>query len=177
MSFYSHLQKLSSQLTVVVEEIDGLTPNQMFEAANLYLGAKVSAATQRIKVNKPEKEEQFLITIDKNQGTVDSFNGVDFKWVLISTEKPNNNRGGENSQSEFRLLELSFHKKHRDMVLRSYLPYILQKSKEIKEERKVVKLLFGLKLKLWAQKGVGPKRGEKPEAQPKAQKAEMAFPD
>ncbi|KAB2628148.1 mitochondrial chaperone BCS1-like [Pyrus ussuriensis x Pyrus communis] len=139
-SFYSRLQKLSSQLTVVVEELDGLTPNQMFEAANLYLGAKVSAATRRIKVNKPEKEEQFLITIDKNQGIVDSFNGVDFKWVLISTEKPNSKRGGENSQSEVRQLELSFHKKHRDMVLRSYLPYILQKSKEIKEERKVVKL-------------------------------------
>ncbi|KAM1118241.1 hypothetical protein FF1_042492 [Malus domestica] len=110
-SFYSHLQKLSSQLTVVVEEIDGLTPNKMFETANLYLGAKVSAATRRIKVNKPEKDEQFLITIDKNQGIVDSFNGVDFKWVLISTEKPNSNRGGENSQSEVRLLELSFHKK------------------------------------------------------------------
>ncbi|KAM1463594.1 hypothetical protein ACFX13_043281 [Malus domestica] len=110
-SFYSHLQKLSSQLTVVVEEIDGLTPNKMFETANLYLGAKVSAAMRRIKVNKPEKDEQFLITIDKNQGIVDSFNGVDFKWVLISTEKPNSNRGGENSQSEVRLLELSFHKK------------------------------------------------------------------
>ncbi|KAM1021461.1 hypothetical protein ACFX2I_042566 [Malus domestica] len=92
-SFYSHLQKLSSQLTVVVEEIDGLTPNKMFETANLYLGAKVSAAMRRIKVNKPEKDEQFLITIDKNQGIVDSFNGVDFKWVLISTEKPNNYNG------------------------------------------------------------------------------------
>ncbi|KAM1118239.1 hypothetical protein FF1_042491 [Malus domestica] len=68
-SFYSGLQKLSSQLTVVVEELDGLTPNQMFEAANLYLGAKVSAATRRIKVNKPEKEEQFLITIDKHRKT------------------------------------------------------------------------------------------------------------
>ncbi|CAN6722255.1 unnamed protein product [Malus baccata var. baccata] len=89
-SFYSRLQKLSSQLTVVVEELDGLTPNQMFEAANLYLGAKVSAATRRIKVNKPEKEEQFLITIDKNQGIVDSFNdysGTDY-WSSINLDHP-----------------------------------------------------------------------------------------
>ncbi|KAH0990499.1 hypothetical protein GBA52_001982 [Prunus armeniaca] len=140
-SFYSRLQKLSSQITVVVEELDGLTPNEMFEAANLYLGTLLSTSTRRIKVNKPEKEKQLLVTIDKNQGLVDCFKGVNFKWVLVSSQKPaSNGKREDHSQSEVRQLELSFHKKHRDMVLSSYLPYILNKSKEIKEERKVVKL-------------------------------------
>ncbi|PQQ03867.1 AAA-ATPase [Prunus yedoensis var. nudiflora] len=140
-SFYSRLQKLSSQITVVVEELDGLTPNEMFEAANLYLGTLLSTSTRRIKVNKPEKEKQLLVTIDKNQGLVDCFKGVNFKWVLVTSQKPaSNGKREDHSQSEVRQLELSFHKKHRDMVLSSYLPYILNKSKEIKEERKVVKL-------------------------------------
>ncbi|XP_021831587.1 AAA-ATPase At3g50940-like [Prunus avium] len=140
-SFYSRLQKLSSQITVVVEELDGLTPNEMFEAANLYLGTLLSTSTRRIKVNKPEKEKQLLVTIDKNQGLVDYFKGVNFKWVLVTSQKPaSNGKREDHSQSEVRQLELSFHKKHRDMVLSSYLPYILNKSKEIKEERKVVKL-------------------------------------
>ncbi|BFG17760.1 hypothetical protein CerSpe_040340 [Prunus speciosa] len=140
-SFYSRLQKLSSQITVVVEELDGLTPNEMFEAANLYLGTLFSTSTRRIKVNKPEKEKQLLVTIDKNQGLVDCFKGVNFKWVLVTSQKPaSNDKREDHSQSEVRQLELSFHKKHRDMVLSSYLPYILNKSKEIKEERKVVKL-------------------------------------
>ncbi|OVA18769.1 hypothetical protein BVC80_1831g339 [Macleaya cordata] len=36
--------------------------------------------------------------------------------------------------------ELSFHKKHKDKVQECYLPYVLKKSKELKEENKVVKL-------------------------------------
>ncbi|XP_050366523.1 AAA-ATPase At3g50940-like [Argentina anserina] len=142
-SFFStHLKKLSSQLTIVVDEFDGLTPNQMFEAANLYLGTKLSSSTQRIKVNKPEKEKQLQVNIDRNQDLVDIFNGVKFKWVLV-TEKPpaaSNKTRDQGSQSEVRHFEISFHKKHRDMVLSSYLPYVLKKHREIKEERKVVKL-------------------------------------
>lgn len=35
---------------------------------------------------------------------------------------------------------MNFHKKHKDNVLKGYLPYILRKAKEIKEEKKVVRL-------------------------------------
>ncbi|KAL6212886.1 hypothetical protein ACLB2K_018101 [Fragaria x ananassa] len=135
----SRLKKLSWQLTVVIDEFDGLTPNQMFEAANLYLGTELSSKTQRIKVNKPEKEKQLQVNIDRNQELVDYFNGVKFKWVMV-TEKPAANKRDQGSQSEVRHFEISFHKKHRDMVLGSYLPYVLKKHREIKEEIKVVKL-------------------------------------
>ncbi|KAL6207463.1 hypothetical protein ACLB2K_018421 [Fragaria x ananassa] len=135
----SRLKKLSWQLTVVIDEFDGLTPNQMFEAANLYLGTELSSKTQRIKVNKPEKEKQLQVNIDRNQELVDYFNGVKFKWVMV-TEKPAANKRDQGSQSEVRHFEISFHKKHRDMVLSSYLPYVLKKHREIKEEIKVVKL-------------------------------------
>nr|XP_011459538.1 PREDICTED: probable mitochondrial chaperone BCS1-A [Fragaria vesca subsp. vesca] len=135
----SRLKKLSWQLTVIIDEFDGLTPNQMFEAANLYLGTELSSKTQRIKVNKPEKEKQLQVNIDRNQELVDYFNGVKFKWVMV-TEKPAANKRDQGSQSEVRHFEISFHKKHRDMVLSSYLPYVLKKHGEIKEERKMVKL-------------------------------------
>ncbi|GMP57671.1 hypothetical protein CsSME_00021655 [Camellia sinensis var. sinensis] len=41
---------------------------------------------------------------------------------------------------ERRSIELFFHKKYREMVLSSYLPYVLERSKAMKEENKVVKL-------------------------------------
>uniref|UniRef100_A0A7N2KSU8 AAA+ ATPase domain-containing protein n=1 Tax=Quercus lobata TaxID=97700 RepID=A0A7N2KSU8_QUELO len=108
--FSSNLQKLStcfsSQLTLVIQEFDGLIADHMFEAANVYLGEKLSPLTSRIKADS-------------------------------------NSRGNEEEEfasSEIRHFELSFHKKHRDMVLRSYLPYILQKAKAVGEEKKIVKL-------------------------------------
>ena len=147
--FHSCLQRLStrllSQLIVVVQEFDGLNANHMFEAANVYLGEKQSPLTSRIKVNKMEKERELAVTIDKGEELVDIYNGVKFKWVLVSSrnDKPvSNTRSNQQgfAASETRHFELSFHKKHRDMVLRYYLPYVLEQAKAIREQRKTVKL-------------------------------------
>lgn len=139
--------RLSSRLTVVIEESDGLTANQMFQAANIFLGSNVQlSTTSRIKVLKPEKERNLAVTIDKNQELLDVFKGVKLRWVLVSS--PVNKSVGSNKRgnscaferSEIRHFELSFHKRHRDMVLSFYLPYILEAAKAIKEEKKTLKL-------------------------------------
>ncbi|PSS31318.1 AAA-ATPase [Actinidia chinensis var. chinensis] len=144
--FFSSLKRLSdrlsSHLTVVVEEFDGLTSNHMFDAANTYLGTKLSISTRRIKVNKLERDEEIAVTVDKNQEIVDFFQNVKLTWISQSTSiKQLANKGdSKNSRTELRFFELSFHKKHKDMVLKEYLPYVLQRAKAIKEERKVVRL-------------------------------------
>ncbi|KAE8707932.1 hypothetical protein F3Y22_tig00110368pilonHSYRG00010 [Hibiscus syriacus] len=147
-SFFLHLQKipssLSSQLTVVIEESDGLTANQIFHAANLYLGEKLSSSTRRIKVNKPEKESGLQVITDKNQELLDVFKGVKMKWVLLSSSRihgsiKNNTKDGI-LKVDICYFELSFQKRNREMVLSSYLPYVLQKAKEIKEKKKTLKL-------------------------------------
>lgn len=120
LCFRKLCNRLSSNLTVIVEEFDGLAANHMFEAANIYLGSKLTPSAQRIKVHKPFKENQIAVSIDKNQEFYDSHEGVKFKWVLISTrnDKPLSNitRGRDHSaidRSETRHFELTLHKKHR----------------------------------------------------------------
>lgn len=68
---HNFCKRFSTQITVVIQEFEGLTSNSMFEAANLYLGTKISPSTQRIKVHKPEKDEEFTVTVDKNQEIID----------------------------------------------------------------------------------------------------------
>ncbi|KAK3022082.1 hypothetical protein RJ639_045926 [Escallonia herrerae] len=132
----------SNQLTVVIEEFQGLTPNHMFEAANIYLGTKVSPSTRRIKVNKPEKDEELVVTVDRNQEIVDIFQGVEFKWGLESVAIKQLAGGDRNPKprSELRYFQLSVLQKHKEMVLKAYLPHILQKASAIKRERKAVRL-------------------------------------
>lgn len=138
--------RLSPRLTVVIKDSDGLTPNRMFEASHLYLGAKLSPSTKRIDVHKPLQEEELVLRMDADQELVDSFMGAELKWVLMSSTRENSASEGKMSgdrgalKAETKYFELSFHKKHREMVLKSYLPWILRKAKEIKEGRKTVKL-------------------------------------
>lgn len=42
--------------------------------------------------------------------------------------------------SELRRHELSFHKKHKDLVLTTYLPFVMERSREMREEKKTLKL-------------------------------------
>ncbi|GFQ03634.1 probable mitochondrial chaperone bcs1 [Phtheirospermum japonicum] len=132
--------RLSSHLTLVIDESDGLTPNHMFSAASVYLGSKISPSTRRIKINKPEKDDDLIVTVDRNQEITDTHAGVKFNWILQSSSVVKTDKDNSNSKTELRFFELSFSKKHRDYVLKTYLPYILRKAKEIKEEIRTVRL-------------------------------------
>lgn len=51
-------------MPIIIEEFDGLNQNNIFDAANIYLGAKLSSSSSRIKVNQPPKETGIAGTID-----------------------------------------------------------------------------------------------------------------
>jgi len=48
-AFASLLGRLSSQLTVAIDEFNGLMPNHMYKATETYLGTKLCPSTRRIR--------------------------------------------------------------------------------------------------------------------------------
>ncbi|KAK9697643.1 hypothetical protein RND81_08G050700 [Saponaria officinalis] len=135
---------LNPETTVVVDEFNGIAPNQMFEAANDYLGRKLSPWTRRISACKNAKESEIRVSIDVAEEIVDFFEGVRVTWVLLSDVK----RCGEvvrgfkkdGDLCEMRYFELTFHHKFRDFILSRYLRYVLDEAKKIKESTKEIKL-------------------------------------
>jgi chaperone BCS1 len=147
----SHLHQLSrifsSRFTVVIEEFQGFSMNQMFGAAEIYLGTIKSSSIQRVRVGKDEKENNLVVTLDRNEEVVDVFENIQVNWRLVCTHVESSNHRNQNTRdfnatlrSEVRSYELSFHKKHKDKVFSSYLPYVLERAKSITEESKIVKL-------------------------------------
>lgn len=59
--------KFSNQLTMVIDEFDGLVNNEIYEAAETYLGNKLSPNIHRLKISKPEKEKNFNIAMERNE--------------------------------------------------------------------------------------------------------------
>uniref|UniRef100_A0A7N2LVW2 AAA+ ATPase domain-containing protein n=1 Tax=Quercus lobata TaxID=97700 RepID=A0A7N2LVW2_QUELO len=137
----------SSRFTIVIEEFQGLSKNQMFDVAEVYLGTITSSSVQRVRVGKDENEKSLVVTLDRNEEVVDVFENIQMNWSLVCTQvEPSNCRNKNMSdlnatlRSEVRSYELSFHKRHKDKVLSSYLPYILRRAKSIRDESKTVKL-------------------------------------
>ena len=96
---------------------------------------------RKIRVLKEDDEKKLTVTMDKNEEIVDVFENVRMNWkMMVCRRTLGHNREGESPKTEIRSYELRFNRKHRDMVLNSYLLYVLERSNAIKEENKVVKL-------------------------------------
>ncbi|XP_061368091.1 AAA-ATPase At5g17760-like [Gastrolobium bilobum] len=130
----------SSTLTLIIEESSGIARNQVYDAAEAYLSTKVSPENERLKISKSPKEKNLTIRLEKGEKLTDSYDGVSLKWGFECKEQDNNNSSNDHDRSEKRYFRLSFHKKHKEMVLESYLPFILEKAKEMKVEERVLKI-------------------------------------
>ncbi|KAJ0464077.1 putative AAA+ ATPase domain, ATPase, AAA-type, core, AAA-type ATPase domain-containing protein [Helianthus annuus] len=140
------INKLFRQLTIVIYEFDGIRENEIYNAATLYLGSRISPETNRLKITKHPSEKSINVAMEINNEFIDVYNGVKFKWSLVSKELPTvefqeyEDDGRYYTRSDKRLLELTFHRKHKDLALNEYLPFILNDAKTRELEDKTVKI-------------------------------------
>ncbi|KAH7858089.1 hypothetical protein Vadar_019863 [Vaccinium darrowii] len=138
-ALHRFIAPVSNQITIIVDErYGGISRNQVFDAAEVYLATKINPNTERFKVGKTPKQKNLNISLEKGEEILDRFdNNLELKWRFQSAEPQNKNVHG----NEKRFFELNFDKKFKDRVLNEYLPFVLAKSKEIKDSvDKVVKL-------------------------------------
>ncbi|CAH1437228.1 unnamed protein product [Lactuca virosa] len=143
--FRSFINKFSTQLTMVIYESDGFRDNEIYNATELYLATRISHEIHRLKITKNPSEKKINVAMEINEEFTDVYNGVKFRWSLVSKKTPtreyyNNDDMSGSSRSDLRFLELSFHRKHKDLVLNEYLPFIINDAKTRKQEERSVKL-------------------------------------
>ncbi|KAL2333733.1 hypothetical protein Fmac_014946 [Flemingia macrophylla] len=145
------LRRFSSQVTIIIQEFDGLTANQIYSAAETYLGTKIPPHTPRLKVTKPDGDQTLALAMERDESLTDVFNGANLTWLLVCRHVESSSSSASRSfhnprdvtstlKSEVRSLELTFHKKHKAMVLETYLPFILNQAKEVKHRTKAPKI-------------------------------------
>nr|GEV82602.1 AAA-ATPase At3g50940-like [Tanacetum cinerariifolium] len=112
-----------SQFTVVIDEYQPQSnvQDEMFKAVETYLTTKVNESCVR-KINVCKNKENLSVKLNENEEIFDEFDGVQVKWSKIGSS-----------------YELTFHNRHRFMILESYLPYVLEQSDAIKSEESGLK--------------------------------------
>uniref|UniRef100_A0A6M2EMM1 AAA+ ATPase domain-containing protein n=1 Tax=Populus davidiana TaxID=266767 RepID=A0A6M2EMM1_9ROSI len=129
-------------LTLVLDESTGIARNQVYDASETYLCTKVSPNTKRLKISKTPTEKNLTIKLEKGEKIVDNYEGVELEWRLVfaEAEKNDSHNPFQPRNVEKRWFELSFHRDHKETILGSYIPYVLEKAKSIKEEVRVLKM-------------------------------------
>jgi chaperone BCS1 len=107
-----------------------------------YLATRINNNMQRLRVSSmDESSEKMVVTMEEGEELVDMHEGTEFKWCLISrsiSADPNNGNGS--GQREVRSYELSFHRKHKEKALKSYLPFIIATAKAIKDQERILQI-------------------------------------
>ncbi|XP_010034679.2 protein HYPER-SENSITIVITY-RELATED 4-like [Eucalyptus grandis] len=131
-----------NEMTMVIGQYDGYSQNDLFGAAQVLLATKQSLSMQRVQVIKSPKENHFTLAMDQNQMPVDTFHGVKLNWVFVLRQVDSGHQvhQGSTVQHEVQHFELSFHKKNREIVVKSYLPFLIDEAKSIKQGNKRLKL-------------------------------------
>ncbi|KAJ9153515.1 hypothetical protein P3X46_026943 [Hevea brasiliensis] len=129
---------LSEEQTIVIEDDQEWgSLNEEFRAVDIYLGTIVSYSFERLRVMKDRDMRKLVCSLDINQEIVDVFQNARVKWRL----KFRHVEATDHRREHFiRFYELSFQKKHQETVLNSYMPYISERSKAIREECKAITL-------------------------------------
>ncbi|KAI9109590.1 hypothetical protein K1719_019220 [Acacia pycnantha] len=101
-----------------------------------------------VKVSKQlDAEKGFAITIERDEVIVDVFNDIKFNWIFTCKKVESKNvlnprHLNSTLRSEVRSLELRFHRKHKELVFRSYLPFILEEAKLMKQEARTLRIFM-----------------------------------
>ncbi|KAF6997948.1 hypothetical protein CFC21_014114 [Triticum aestivum] len=147
--------RLSPTHTVVIDEAEGLAPNQLFDAARAYLASLTgtASAARRLRASRVNEAQGILVTMDHGEETVDVHDGVTYTWRLVSRNVAGNSGSfpshgsgaGHNGRRGphggcHRSFELSFHKKHKEQALASYLPFVVDAAKAIRDRHRDLKM-------------------------------------
>ncbi|XP_076923968.1 AAA-ATPase At3g50940-like [Bidens hawaiensis] len=144
LNFRNFLNKFSTHLTMVIYEFEGFTDNEIYTATQIYLADRISSDIHRLKVTKNPKEQHMNVAMEINEEYVDVYNGVKFTWSLVSKRPTReyyiSDENGRSTRSDRRFLELTFHWKHKDLVLNDYFPFIINYANSKKQADKTLKL-------------------------------------
>uniref|UniRef100_A0A1S3ZTE2 AAA-ATPase At5g17760-like n=2 Tax=Nicotiana TaxID=4085 RepID=A0A1S3ZTE2_TOBAC len=137
----SYFRPHSSNITLAIEEKEGVVTNEVYATAEIYLSAKTAP---NFNVSKRPKDPKVNVKFANCWKITDSFEGIELVWRFVhDTEKKTMTKYEYDTgmfPNEKRYFELSFNKQYKDKIMNRYIPFVLNKAKDMFHEKKVVKL-------------------------------------
>ncbi|CAL5049955.1 unnamed protein product [Urochloa decumbens] len=125
--------------TIVVYAVDANgVPNELYESAQLYLGARCLATAPALHLHKPHGAPEPVASLPADHAALDTFRGIRVEWTSHGAEaapygggaySPSPFRGGPRGGfgvgTQQRCLRLQFPRRHRDVVRGAYVAHVL----------------------------------------------------
>ncbi|PRQ47540.1 putative ATPase, AAA-type, core, AAA-type ATPase domain-containing protein [Rosa chinensis] len=138
---YFFPSRSSEDMTLVINlySASRMTENQVYDAAEVYLATKVKPSDKLLLVSKTHDQKTISFANAKAATIIDTFEDIELKWSHICPVKRSDAVQNDNEPQK-QCFMLRFGTKHKEKVMECYLPYVLAKAKDIKQEEKLLKI-------------------------------------
>ncbi|KAL8522721.1 hypothetical protein ACS0TY_012890 [Phlomoides rotata] len=117
-----------------IMEIDGVNTNELYGAVQLYLGSFSSITdTTRLSLTRGLNSSSITFGFSNNDRLIDFYKGATVEWEHVVTERPTYSRRRALPQ-EKRVFTLRVMKKNKQLVLDSYLDFVMERANEIRRK-------------------------------------------
>ncbi|KAL1195502.1 AAA-ATPase [Cardamine amara subsp. amara] len=140
----------SSTLTLVINDMSGTEKsgmkrqNELYSAAQAYLSSKINPNASKLRINRDPNNKNVNVYLSHGEVVSDIYKGIELKWRYLAGSKKSTTVDEDGEQFDetvnWECFELSFDKKHKDLVVNSYIPYVERKSTVIKNEKRIIKI-------------------------------------
>ncbi|KAL9297142.1 hypothetical protein ACSQ67_023038 [Phaseolus vulgaris] len=145
VQIYAHklIGFLSPYIQITFPEFSGerLKHSELFTAIQTYLVETSSQGARKLKAEPANNSNSpFLLSMDDNEQITENFQGVKLWWGSHKAMLKTQSFSFYPSSDEKRFYTLTFHKRHRDIISRTYIPHVLEQGKSIKLKNRQLKL-------------------------------------
>ncbi|KAI6680775.1 hypothetical protein NL676_034656 [Syzygium grande] len=124
----------SSYCCYDIAEIDGVNTNELYNAVQLYLSSFVSASASRLSLTRPINSSATTFGLSNNDRINDVFSGVAVQWEHVVTQRQSQSFSWQPLPDEKRGFTLWIQKRDKDLILDSYLDYVMDKANDVRRK-------------------------------------------
>ncbi|XP_073155998.1 AAA-ATPase At5g57480-like [Henckelia pumila] len=130
--FHRLFSYFSSYCYYDITEIDGVNTNELYNAVQLYLSSSASISGTRLSLTRGLNSSSITFGLSNNDRLIDSFKGAAIEWEHIVTQRQAQTFSWRPLPEEKRGFTLRVKKKNKQLVLSSYLDYVMEKANELR---------------------------------------------
>ncbi|KAL8115051.1 hypothetical protein AgCh_021760 [Apium graveolens] len=143
ITHFLHRPLVSDQLTLVIEESTGMSQNYLYDSFQIYMTTKANPTTNCLKISQSVRDPKLTSKLAHSQNITEFYQGIEITWAFIcrpseNTSPKNKSQGSGDVMKKW--FELHFKKEHKEIVMDSYIPFVLEEVKAMKNAKRVVKL-------------------------------------
>ncbi|XP_047944569.1 AAA-ATPase At5g57480 [Salvia hispanica] len=132
--FHRVFSYFSSYCYYDITEIDGVNTNELYNAVQLYLSSSASISGTRLSLTRGLNSSSITFGLSNNDRLIDSFKGATVEWEHVVTQRQSQTFSWRPLPEEKRGFTLRVRKKHKHLVLTSYLDFVMEKANDLRRK-------------------------------------------